>query len=46
MPAVPHYPSDEPERRKRVPDIGGIVDRIIHGGDDTPAGNSGGPSVS
>jgi hypothetical protein len=34
MPAVPHYPTDEPEPQE-VPDIGNIVDRIIRGGDRT-----------
>jgi len=29
VPAVPHYPEDEPERKRRVPDIGDVVDRIL-----------------
>lgn len=40
MPIAPHYPSDEPERRERAPDISGIVDRILRGGDDQDGGPS------
>ncbi|WP_280141193.1 hypothetical protein [Halogranum amylolyticum] len=34
MPAVPHYPSDEPDSPTGAPDLEEIVDRILHGGDD------------
>jgi hypothetical protein len=34
MPLVPHYPSDEPRRDRRAPDLGEIVDDILRGGDD------------
>lgn len=34
MPAVPHYPSDEPNGPTRAPDLNEIVDRILNGGDD------------
>ncbi|MFB6080156.1 MAG: hypothetical protein ABEJ81_04070 [Haloferacaceae archaeon] len=34
MPVVPHYPSDDPDRDRNVPDIGDVVDRILNGDDD------------
>ncbi len=34
MPLVPHYPTDEPKRDRRVPDIDEIVDDILGSGDD------------
>lgn len=34
MPLVPHYPSDESEDDRDVPDFGDVVDRILNGGDD------------
>jgi len=40
MPAVPHLPSDDPDR-KRVPDIDEIVDGILNGGDDPPSSGTG-----
>jgi hypothetical protein len=36
VPATPHLPSDEPERR-RAPDIDDIVDRILGRNEPTPA---------
>ena len=35
MPLAPHYPSDEPRRDRRTPDIDDIVDDIL-GRDDGP----------
>jgi hypothetical protein len=32
MPAVPHYPTDEPEPEE-APDLGDIVGEILRGGD-------------
>ncbi|MFB6252101.1 MAG: hypothetical protein ABEI27_10535 [Halobellus sp.] len=37
MPLVPHYPSDEPRRERRTPNIDDIVEDILGGGDDDPA---------
>ncbi len=37
MPAVPHYPSDEPDRERGAPDFGEIVDEILERDDPTPA---------
>ena len=34
MPAVPHYPSDEPDSPTHAPDLNDLVDRIIRGGDE------------
>ncbi len=36
MPAVPHFPSDEPDREPRAPDIDDVVDRILDRDDPTP----------
>ena len=38
MPTVPHYPSDEPDpnRERRAPDIGEVVDRILDRDDPSP----------
>ena len=36
MPLVPHYPTDEPQRDHRTPDIDDIVDDILGSGDDGP----------
>lgn len=36
MPLAPHYPSDEPRRDRRTPDIDDIVDDILGRGDDGP----------
>jgi len=36
MPLVPHYPSDEPRRDRRTPDIDDIVDDILGRGDGDP----------
>jgi hypothetical protein len=36
MPAVPHYPSDEPSRGRDPPDFGEIVDQILDRDDPTP----------
>jgi hypothetical protein len=36
MPAVPHYPSDEPDRKRRAPDISDVVDRILDRDDPSP----------
>jgi len=36
MPAVPHYPSDEPDGGEEAPDFGEIVDEILDREDPTP----------
>ncbi|MFB6091557.1 MAG: hypothetical protein ABEK02_00945 [Haloquadratum sp.] len=36
MPLVPHYPTDEPRRDRRAPDIDDIVEDILGNGDDGP----------
>ncbi|MFB6129579.1 MAG: hypothetical protein ABEJ28_02020 [Salinigranum sp.] len=36
MPATPHYPSEDPERDRRAPDFGDILDRILNGGNPSP----------
>lgn len=36
MPLVPHYPTDEPDRERRAPDLGDVVDRILNDDDPRP----------
>lgn len=40
MPAVPHYPTEEPRERKDRPDLNEIVDRILDRDDPTFAPRS------